>query len=64
MMAKLKESDCQARQGDDHHKSIAQEVLQKSTDFLRIIVPVEGHGKVTLTYVCPHCHGYPRADYI
>ena len=39
--------------------------LQKSTDFLkRIIVPVEGQGGVTLSYVCPHCHCHPLEDYI
>ena len=57
MMAKVKESHCQARHEDDQRKSIVQQVMQKSTDFLRrIIVPVEEQGGVTLSYACPHCH--------
>ena len=53
MMAKLKGSCYRAKQGDDHHKSIVQQVLQKSTDFL------EGQGGIRLSYVCPHCHRTP-----
>ena len=31
--------------------------MHKSTDFLRrIIVPIEGQGGVTLSYVWPYCH--------
>ena len=53
----------QARQEDDQRKSVAQQVLQKSTDLLRrIFAPVQGHG-VTLSYVCPHCHRFPPEDY-
>ena len=38
-------------------RSLYRIFLRKSTDFLRrIIVPVEGQGGVTLSYVCPHCH--------
>ena len=50
---------------DDGRQSIAQQILQESTDLLRrIIVPVEGQGEVTLTHVCPHRHRYPLEDYI
>ena len=53
MMAKLKENF-------DQRKSIVQQIMQKSTDFLRrIIVLAEGQGGVRLSYVCPHCHRYP-----
>ena len=58
---RMKTRECyhEARQ-DDERTSIAQQVLRKSTDFLeRIIVPVEGQGGVTLSYVCLHCHLYP-----
>ena len=42
MMAKLKGSDYQARQEDDQRKSIVQQVVPKSTDFLRrIIAPIQ-----------------------
>ena len=40
------ESDHQAQQDDDQRKSIVQQIIQKSTDFLRrIIVPVERTGR-------------------
>ena len=36
---------------------VVQEILRKSTDFLRrVIAPVGGMGGVTLSYVCPHCN--------
>ena len=45
---------------NDRGQSIARHILQKSTDLLRrIIVPVEGHGGVAVSYVCPHCLRYP-----
>ena len=54
-----------AKQDDDQRKSIVQQIMQKSTDFLRrIIVLVEGQGGVTLSYVCLHCHRVPLEDYI
>ena len=44
---------------------IVQEILRKSTDFLRrIIAPVGGKGGVTLSYVCPHCNSFTLEDYI
>ena len=44
---------------------IVQEILRKSTDFLRrIIAPVGGMGGVTLSYICPHCNSFPLEDYI
>ena len=43
---------------------IVQEILTNSTDFLtRIIAPVDGTGGVTLSYVCPHCSGFPSERY-
>ena len=54
MMAKLKESWYHARQEDDHHKSIVQQVLVRCTEFLRrIIAPVEGQGGVILVLWVP-----------
>ena len=42
---------------------IVQEILRKSTDFLRrIIAPVDGMGGVTLSHVCPHCNCFPLDD--
>ena len=44
---------------------IVQEILRKSTDFLRrVIEPVDGMGGVTLSNVCPHCDSFPLEDYI
>ena len=41
-----------------------QDILRKSTDFLRrIIVPVEGLGGVTLSYVCSHCLRVPLENW-
>ena len=50
MMVKLTEFHCQVKQDDDQSRSLVQQTLQKSTDFVRrIIVPVEGPGGE------PHC---------
>ena len=52
-------------QQDDGRKSIAQPILQKSTDFLRpTIAPIEGQGGVTLSYVRSNCHSCPFEDFI
>ena len=51
--AKLQERFSEVKQEDDERKSLVQQLLQRSTDFLRrIIVPVEGQGGVTLSYAC------------
>ena len=45
--------------------SIAQDILRNSMDFLmRIIVPNDGVGGVTLSYVWTHCHCFSLEDYI
>ena len=50
---KLKESHNEMKQEEDKRKSVVKQIVQKITDFLRrIIVPVEGLGGVTLSYVC------------
>ena len=42
---------------------LVQEILRKSTDFLRrVIAPVGGMGAVTLSYVCPDCNSFPLED--
>ena len=56
---------CHGVMQDDQRRSMVQQILQKSTGFLRrIIVPVQGQGEVTLSYVCPPSHRFPIADYI
>ena len=43
---------------------IVQEILRKSTAFLRrVIAPVGGMGGVTLSYAGPHCNSFPLEDY-
>ena len=50
---------------DDGRHSIAQQVLQKSMDFLRrIIVPIEGQGGVSLSNVYLRCHRFLLEDHI
>ena len=54
MERKLKVRECynEVEEEDDGRQSIALQILQKSADFLRrIIVPVEGQGGVTQSYV-------------
>ena len=48
--AELQKCHSEVKQEDDEQESIVQQILQKSTDFLRrIIVPVGGQGGVTLS---------------
>ena len=45
--------------------SIVQEIMLRSTDYLRrIIAPVGGQGGVTMSYLCPHCNSFPLEDYV
>ena len=40
--------------------SIVQEIMIRSTDYLRrIITPVGGHGGVTMSYLCSNCNSFP-----
>ena len=39
--------------------SIVQEIMLRSTDYLRrIIAPVGGQGGVTMSYLCPNCNSF------
>ena len=52
-------SESARRGGMSLTRSVVQQNLHKSTDFLRwIVVPVGGQGGVMLSYVCPHCRRY------
>ena len=63
--AKLRDCYSEVEQEDEDRKSAAKLILQQGTDFSRlIVVPVEGQGGVTLSYVCPHCHRYAHEDCI
>ena len=62
---RLQEAYDKVASEDIDRLSIGQEILKKSTDFLRrIIAPVDGMGGATLSYVCPHCNWFPLEDYI
>ena len=46
-------------------KSIVQEIMLRSTDYLRrIIAPVGGQGGVSMSYLCPHCNSFLLEDYV
>ena len=62
---KLQACHHEAQQQDHQCRSVVQQILQKSTHFLRrIIVPMKGQGGVTLSYVCSECLLFPLNDYI
>ena len=43
--------------------SSLQEIMLKSTDYLRrILAPVGGQGGVTMSYLCPNCNRFPLED--
>ena len=45
--------------------SVVQEIMFKSTDYLRrIIAPVGGQGGVPMSYLCPNCNSFPLEDYV
>ena len=59
----MRECDSEVEQEDEGRLTVAQDILRKSTDFLRrIITPVTGQGGVSLSHVCPPCHRHPLAD--
>ena len=47
----------QVAQDEARKLSIVQEIMIRSTDYLRpIIAPAGGHVVVTMSYLCPHCN--------
>ena len=45
--------------------SIVQEIMFKSSDYLRrIIAPVGGQGGVTMSYLCQNCNSFSLNDYV
>ena len=56
---RLQECFYEVRQADDQGRSVVEQITQKNTDFLS-----GSSGGVTLSYVCPHYHRFPRGDYI
>ena len=45
--------------------SIEQDIMLKSTDYLRrIIAPFGGQGGVTMSNLCPNCNSFPLEEYV
>ena len=62
---RIKEAFELVAQGEAENMSIVQEIMLRSTDYLRrIIAPVGGQGGVTMSYLCPHCNSFPLEDYV
>ena len=60
-----KEAFEQVAQDEARMLSIVQEIMNRSTDYLRrIIAPVRGQGGVTMSNLCPHCNSFPLEDNI
>ena len=60
-----KEAFEQVAQDELRKLSAVQEIMIRSTDYLRrIIAPVGGQGGVTMSYLCPHCSSFPLEDHI
>ena len=55
----------QVAQDEAEKLSIVQEIMIRSTDYLRrIVAPVGRQGGVTMSYLCPHCNSFPLEDHI
>ena len=62
---RIKEAFEQVAQDEAGKLSIVQEVMIRSTDYLRrIIAPAGGQGGVTMSYLCPNCKSFPLENYI
>ena len=62
---RIKEAFDLVAQEEAREVSIVQEIMFKSTDYLRrITAPVGGQGGVTMSYLCPHCSSFPLEDYV
>ena len=62
---RIKEAFGLVAQDEARKVSAVQEIMFKSTDYLRrIIAPVGGQGGVTMSYLCPNCTCFPLEDYV
>ena len=62
---RIKEAFDLVAQDEAEKMSIVQEIMLRSTDYLRrIIAPVGGQGGVKMSYLCPHCNSFSFEDYI
>ena len=62
---RIKEAFDLVAQDEARKVSVVQEIMFKSTDYLRrIIAPVGGQGGVTMSYLCPNCNSFPLEDFV
>ena len=62
---RIEEAFEQVVQDEARKMDIVQEIVIRSTDYLRrIIAPVREQGGVTMSYLCRHCNSFPLEDYI
>ena len=62
---RIKEAFDLVAKDEVENMSIVQEIMLKSTDYLRrTIAPVGGQGGVTMSYLCPNCNSFPLEDYV
>ena len=62
---RIKEAFDLVAQDEARKVSVVQEIMLRSTDYLRrIIAPVGGQGGVTMSYLCPNCNSFPQEDYV
>ena len=62
---RIKEAFDLVAQDEAVNMSIEQEIMPRSTDYLRrIIAPVGGQEGVTMSCLCPNCNKFPLEDYV
>ena len=62
---RIKEAFELAAQDEAEKMIVVQEIMLRSTDYLRrITAPVGGQRGVTMSYVCPLCNSFPLEDYV
>ena len=64
-LQRIREAYEKVAKGENGRLGIVQEILRKSTDFLRrVTAPVNEMRGLTLSSVCPHRNSFPLEDYI
>ena len=61
----IKKAFEQESQVEAEKVSFVQEILNRSTDYLRrTIAPVGGQEGITMSYLCPNCNSFPLEHYL
>ena len=55
---RIKEAFEKGAKDEARKLSTVQEIMIRSTDYLRIIAPAGEQGGVTMSYLCPHCNSF------